>query len=84
MAKFIKILAYIWGFIVLVIIIIAIIGNIVAIQERLPLYRYLLQVFLKITEPFNPFNILNFLMTVILFSPALILFWLSERIKNTK
>ncbi len=84
MVKFLKILAYVWGYIVCGIIIIAIIGNIISIPKGLPFYSYLWQVWLKIIEPFNPFNIRNFLATIILLTPSIILFWLADKIANRK
>lgn len=84
MVKLLKILAFLWFYIVCGIIIIAMIGNMGGIPKSLPFYRYLWQVLLKITEPFNPFNIFNFLATIILLMPSIVLFWLAEKIANRK
>jgi hypothetical protein len=81
-AKILRIIAYIWSIIAVLIIMLAIIGNIIAIPKGLPLSNYIWQMFSKITEPFNPFNILNFLVTILILSPAIVLFWISEKLKK--
>lgn len=77
-ALILKIIGYICFFIAIAIIIMAIIGNIMTITKGLPFYRYTWQVFLKITDPFNPFKILNFIVNVILLLPGIIFISLSN------
>ncbi len=83
-SNILKVLAYIFAGIAILIITMAIIGNIIAIPKGLPIYKYLWQINLKLIEPFNPFNILNFVVTILLLLPTIILFWLSERFENKK
>ena len=82
MSKLFNVLAFAWTCVVGLIIIGAIGLNILRIPHGLPVHSYAWQVFSKITAPFNPFNIGNFIITIALFSPALLFYWLADKAKK--
>lgn len=77
-ALILKIIGYVCFFIAIIVIIVAIIGNITAIPKGLSFYNYARQVFLGITDPFNPFKMLNFIANIVLLLPCIIFISLSK------
>lgn len=84
MIKFLRWLSYLFAIVAIIIIVIAIIGNVMTVLRDSSGPISFLKVFYEIIRPFNPFNILDFIATLMLLTPALAFTLLTLWLENKK